>query len=209
MTALVVARLVQAGKLRWDSTLAELLPEDARDMRPEYRDVTVVQILSHTAGLPAYTEMSDSEWSHWRGLPGTPTQQRAAFVHAVLAQRPVAPAGTVEKYSNAGYIIAGFIAERASHTPWATLLRQQVLAPLHMDRCRPGWPVTKAGQPGTLGNRQTGDGYEQVSVSRQPVIGAFLAPPGDLSCTATDLARFAQFELQVLSGTSPLIDARN
>ncbi len=54
-TRFLMARLVDRGLLRWESTLAELLPDVA--MRDEYRPVTVGDVLSHKAGLQTYTEI--------------------------------------------------------------------------------------------------------------------------------------------------------
>ena len=52
MTATMVSRLVDKGVLRWDTPLDRMLPELAADMRPEYRKVTLLQLMSHHAGLP-------------------------------------------------------------------------------------------------------------------------------------------------------------
>lgn len=53
MTATLIARLVERGVLAWDTPLTKLLPELAAAMRPEYGSVTLVNLLSHTAGLPS------------------------------------------------------------------------------------------------------------------------------------------------------------
>lgn len=52
MTATVIARLVERGSLAWSTTLDTLLPNLAEGMRPAYREVTLVDLLSHRAGLP-------------------------------------------------------------------------------------------------------------------------------------------------------------
>src|SRR5205823_3881074 len=52
MTATLIARLVDRGLLAWDTPLSAMLPELAETMRPEYRPVTLVQLLSHQSGLP-------------------------------------------------------------------------------------------------------------------------------------------------------------
>ena len=52
MTVAMVARLVERGVLSWDALLENMLPDLAQGMRPEYRKVTLVQLLSHQAGLP-------------------------------------------------------------------------------------------------------------------------------------------------------------
>jgi CubicO group peptidase (beta-lactamase class C family) len=52
MTALLAAMLVEAGKLRWDTTQAQVFLELAPTMNPGLRRVTLVQFLSHTIGVP-------------------------------------------------------------------------------------------------------------------------------------------------------------
>ena len=61
MTATLIAMLVEQGKLRWDTTIAEIFPELAGDMDPTYRNVTVDHLLAHRSGLPG----SGASW------PGT------------------------------------------------------------------------------------------------------------------------------------------
>jgi CubicO group peptidase (beta-lactamase class C family) len=56
MTALLTAMLVEEGKLRWDTTTAEIFPELADKMDPGFRRVTLEQLLSHTSGIPSDNE---------------------------------------------------------------------------------------------------------------------------------------------------------
>src|SRR5262249_37090706 len=53
MTALLAATFVEAGKLRWESTMADVFPELAAKMDSGLRRVTLVQFLSHTSGVPS------------------------------------------------------------------------------------------------------------------------------------------------------------
>src|SRR5262245_41637300 len=59
MTALLVGMLVEAGKLRWDATVAEVLPDLAEKMDAGLQRVTVEQLLSHTSGIPGDNETFD------------------------------------------------------------------------------------------------------------------------------------------------------
>src|ERR1043166_5944745 len=53
MTATLCAELVESGRLSWTMTLANVFPENAAKMRPEYRTVTLEQLLTNVAGMPA------------------------------------------------------------------------------------------------------------------------------------------------------------
>jgi CubicO group peptidase (beta-lactamase class C family) len=131
MTATMVARLVEKGKLHWNTPLAQLLPELAANMQPQYRDVTLLELMSHRTGLPEnhddlpyfYTLLTDK-----RPLPA----QRLAYLRKAVADSPVAPARGEKHYSNTGLILAGAAAERAAGKPFEQLMQEEVFGPLHM-----------------------------------------------------------------------------
>src|SRR5258708_976857 len=56
MTALVAAMLVEAGKLRWDSTVADIFPGLSVATDSAVKPVTLEQLLSHTSGMPSDNE---------------------------------------------------------------------------------------------------------------------------------------------------------
>ena len=70
-TSLLAAMFVEEGKLRWDSTLAEVFPKLEAKMDPGLRKVTLAQFLSHTSGIPgdneAFKDLLDES------MPGTAT----------------------------------------------------------------------------------------------------------------------------------------
>ena len=55
MTAVVIARLVEQGRLSLNTTLSQAFPEFSGLMKPPYRAVTLAMLLNHRAGLPAMT----------------------------------------------------------------------------------------------------------------------------------------------------------
>ena len=80
MTAGLLGLLVDQGKLHWTSTLGTLFPELLNDMRPEYRTLTVRELLSQQSGLVPNPRIEFHD--------GTPRRQREAFVKWVLQQPP-------------------------------------------------------------------------------------------------------------------------
>jgi CubicO group peptidase (beta-lactamase class C family) len=129
MTATLVAKLVDRGVLKWDTPLAQMLPDLADTMRPEYRSVTLVQLLSHESGLPhdaTDTRFLASLTTDTRPLPA----QRMALAARALQDPPVVPPGTKFSYSNTGFIVAAVIAERATGMSYEDLMRREVFAPL-------------------------------------------------------------------------------
>lgn len=59
MTALLAAMLVEGGKLRWNTTVAEAFPELAGSMNADVKGVTLEQLLSHTSGIPSDNDAHD------------------------------------------------------------------------------------------------------------------------------------------------------
>src|ERR1035437_364405 len=88
MTATLAAMLIEEGKLRWDSTIAEVFPELKHNMAKQYESVTVEQLLTHRGGVPGAPP--DAAWQRAREAKGTPLQQRREFIEAVLSERPQA-----------------------------------------------------------------------------------------------------------------------
>jgi len=142
VTATMIGGLVQNGVLKWDMTIAEVLGD--LTPRKEYRDVTLLQLLQHRGGIPGYLTFDETEGTRLNTLPGTPTQQRAAFVAEVLQSDPVAPAGEEMNYSNAGYTVAALMAERTTGEGWEALVTRYVFDPVGMKHSGFGWPAAES-----------------------------------------------------------------
>ena len=113
MTVAMIARLVERGVLAWGRPLDAMLPDMAAGMRPEYRKVTLVELLSHRAGFPRDLRNEETMVKFFRDGRSS-AEQRLSYVTAALTDAPEAQAGSFS-YSNAGFIVAAVIAERAAH----------------------------------------------------------------------------------------------
>jgi CubicO group peptidase (beta-lactamase class C family) len=128
MTATLLARLVEQGKLSWDAPLKELLPLPG--MRAEYADVTLADLLSHRAGLPANSDEKLIEAT--RNDPRPLPVLRLEYAQRALSEAPVGAMRSEARYSNSGFMIAAAIAERATGKPFEALMQEQVFQPLGM-----------------------------------------------------------------------------
>lgn len=126
-TGVLIGRLVDAGKLRWETTIAEALGREIPGIHPDFAGVTVDQLLHHRSGM--LSRGPSEVWNAAQRAKGTPSEQRASYVEAMLSAAPAAPAGQYQ-YSNAGYAVLGMIAETVGGKPYEELLQEQVLAPL-------------------------------------------------------------------------------
>ncbi|TAK22263.1 MAG: class A beta-lactamase-related serine hydrolase [Myxococcaceae bacterium] len=195
MTATLVARLVERGTLRWDTTLAEAFPDEAATMRAAYRSVTLEQLLQHRGGvvgnLLARPAIWNALWTSTRPL----LEQRRAFVGQVLALAPEVPVGTY-LYSNAGYMLVGAALERATGLPWEDLMRTEVFTPLDMASCGFGAPATVDTTDAPWGHRTAGSVHTPVPPGPAADNPPALGPAGTVHCTLRDWARFAQLHLR-------------
>jgi CubicO group peptidase (beta-lactamase class C family) len=190
MTATLAAMLSEEGKLRWDSTIAEMFPELAGKIDKQYEAVTVEQLLTHRGGVPGAPPAA--AWKRAWEQKGTPTQQRREFIEAVLSQPPEAKPGTKMIYSNQGYAIVGAMLEKLTGRPWETLITERLFKPLHMDSA--GF-----GPPGTTGvvDEPWGHARQWFSVApSQSDNPPAIAPAGRVHCSLDDLARFTIFHMR-------------
>ncbi|WP_405778895.1 serine hydrolase domain-containing protein [Streptomyces sp. NBC_00859] len=171
-TAVAVMRLRDEGLLDLADPLEKHLPGTG------VGEVTIAQLLSHTAGLAAETPGAWWERSSAALRPGLPD---------VLGDRPQPhPAGRRHHYSNPGYTLLGAVVEALRGAPWADVVRREICVPLGMDRtgARPqaphagGWAVHP---------------WADVLLPEPAEDLGLMASAGQLWSTAADLCRFAAF----------------
>jgi CubicO group peptidase (beta-lactamase class C family) len=204
MTATMIAALVEKELIAWELTVDDVLGDI--DMRDEYRNVTLEQLLQHRGGIPAYTHLSGEEEARLGNLPGSPTQQREAFAAEVLLAPPVAKPGTEMNYSNAGYTVAAVMAERVSSRSWEELVRSHVFEPAGMKTAGFGWPAGEDHPDQPRGHFEEGDEFRPREFGEYE-LGPYLAPAGGVHCSIEDLARYATVHLRGLAGRDQDFDA--
>jgi CubicO group peptidase (beta-lactamase class C family) len=183
-TGVLIGRMVDEGSLRWDSTIAEVLGREIGSIHPDLAGVTVDQLLRHRSGLMA---RGPSEvWIAAQRAKGPATDQRRAYVEAMLSKAPGKPVGQYQ-YSNAGYAVLGFMAETVAGKPYEDLLQERVLKPL-------GITTAGFGQAGDA--RSVSAPWPHLdggpSFTDNPVC---VAPGMTLHMSIGDWAKFANFEL--------------
>lgn len=120
-TAVTALALVDDGVLELDAPVAHHLREYAQSSK---RHVTLRHLLTHTSGLP-------SAWSGWREpLARRRDVSRSGLLADLLAMELEAPPGTRFAYSCAGFNTVMALAELATGSTWAELVRQKLLAKL-------------------------------------------------------------------------------
>lgn len=131
MTVTVLARLVEAGKLKWDAPVTDYLPTFRMHDPWVTQNMQVADLLSHHSGLHGFAG-DLMLWPH----PSHFTPQ-----DVVAALRYLKPAYSFRAgyaYDNVLFVTAGQVAAAAGGAPYAQLLRREVFQPLGMDRCQIG-----------------------------------------------------------------------
>ncbi len=190
MTATLAAMLIEQGKLKWDTTIADVFPEWKGKMNPQYETVTVEQLLRHRGGVPG--EPPSAAWKRAWEQVGTPTEQRREFIEAVLRQPPEAAPGTKMIYSNQGYAIVGAMLEKITGQDYETLMTEKLFKPLRMD-------TAGFGPPGKTDAVDQPWGHAKKMFIKMPLQSdnpPAIAPAGRVHCSLDDLARFVMFHLK-------------
>lgn len=139
MTATLAARAVEMGRIDWNSSIGETLGPLVDGMREDYAHATLLQLLSHRAGLPPdIPKRLFSSFSYTGLMDARPERLRYAVI--ALGMAPLAPPGAKMIYANSGYVVAGAMLEARLGAPWEALLQQLVLAPLGLTQSGFGPP---------------------------------------------------------------------
>ncbi|MCC7461136.1 MAG: beta-lactamase family protein [Gammaproteobacteria bacterium] len=202
MLATLVAQEVEQGRLRWDTTIGEILPEAVSGAREDYRDVTVADLLAHRSGLIALYTLD--ELAAVPALHGNVLAQRLQFTSWVLQQPPAAPPHTMAVYSNAGYVVVAALLERITGRSYEELLQRRLFAPLGIVAAF-DWPAAC--------DRRAPWGHALIDGSLRPVnprdpafrIPSWANPAGNLSLSTRDFARFVRLHLRGLRGVAGLL----
>jgi CubicO group peptidase (beta-lactamase class C family) len=202
MTATLIGRLVDQGKLKFDSTLGELLPNI--DMRPEYKAVTVRQVLQHRGGIVALTRPSPEATKIAAETKGTQRDKNAAVIAWMLAQPPVEAPGTKMVYSNGGYALLGHLAERLANSDYRDLMQREVFQPLGITTAAFGWP-TEFGAEQPRGHGPGPNGLEPAPAAYR--LPPHLDPAGNVCMSLAELTRYLQAHLAGMNGKDGALKA--
>jgi len=121
-TATAVMMLVEEGKVGLEDPLTKYFPEAPAT----WKEVTVRELLSHTAGFGDYPEKFDfhKDWTEDEELK-------------MVESLPLAyPPGSKWEYSNLGYLTLGVLIHRVTGEFYGDFLEQRIFHPLDMQTTR-------------------------------------------------------------------------
>lgn len=183
MTTATLARLVDAGMLRWDDPVVKWLPQFRMHDAWVGQQMQVRDLLIHNSGLRA----GAGDLMLW---PEPNTFTRADIIHGLAYLKPYRSFRSGYDYDNLMYIVAGEVAAAAGGASYETLVRRQVFEPLGMTRCQIGeWNRREVGnvaQP----HRREGERNVPVRSDGDVVRATTMDPAGGVRCSLNDMLRW-------------------
>lgn len=129
-TVTALALLIQDGSCRIQDELQRFLPE-AHDAA--VGKASLAHLLTHSSGLPGWRALYE-RMNPEATLRAAPEDRAHAARHAlelILAEAPVYERGSKSLYSDLGFMLLGFVAERLVGLPLDRLMRERITMPLH------------------------------------------------------------------------------
>lgn len=210
-TGTLAGRLVEAGKLSWNLTVEQALPD--YEMLETYRNVTLEQLLQHRGGVPAIASGGEFEHGFANLPPRSALAGREALLRQVLQEEPVGKPGEKMVYSNTGYVLAATMMEASlgNEKSWEKLIQELIYDPLPMRSGGFAWPATKERPDQPRGHFGIAPDLRVQELGEHAIGGldltTYLAPAGDLHCTVDDLARYGSMHIDGLNGKDGLLKA--
>ncbi|MEG2100639.1 MAG: serine hydrolase domain-containing protein [Flavobacterium sp.] len=202
MTAFIIAKYVEKGKLKWTSKFFDLFPDLKKTSKPEYYAITLEKLLSHQARIQPFQGENDPAVPNFTG---THQEKRNQFGKFVLTLNPAEiEAGHKYVYSNAGYTLATMMVEKVSGKSWEKLVDEVFNKDLKLD--------VKLSWPENLKAKDTwGHSFENNKLSPVPSNTDYhldyTEPAGDINIKLTDYIKFIQLNIQGLQGQDNYLKA--
>ena len=178
VTAIAVMRLVEQGRLPLEATLAELAPDVPFENSWEAgHPVRLEHLLEHTAGFEF------ARFNEWFDDRAEPRSLLDALRVNPRSRRSRWPPGTRFAYSNEGYLVAGYLVERATGLRFDDAIRDLALAPLGMD------DSAFRATPALRARLAQGHGWPEPSGSPVTYEEDMMRPAANLAASPRDMAR--------------------
>jgi D-alanyl-D-alanine carboxypeptidase len=183
MTATVVLRLVDVGKLGLDDGIRDRVP----GLPAAWETVQLRHLLQHSSGIPDLSSVMVDSWD------GDTARTLSAMDSEMAAASLQFPPGTKFAYSNFGFVLLGRAIEVASGKPYAEVMQQELFDPSGMKSASIERAPSSGGYSGPPVEVGLANGYNgspqhaQVAMSEMYKIAA----AGGVIAAADDVTAFA------------------
>ncbi len=202
MTAFMIAKYVEKGKLKWTTRFFDLFPEWKANSKAEYSNITLQDLLSHKAGIQPFQGDNDPQIPEFKGTKQAKRNQFGKFV-LTLAPAKIDTANPFI-YSNAGYTLATLMLEKATKQSWEQLVELVFNKDLKLN-VKLSWPENQKLKD------TWGHSFENGKLTPIPSTVDyhldFTEPAGDINIKLKDYIKFIQLNLAGLSGKNNYLKA--
>ncbi|MBN8880326.1 MAG: beta-lactamase family protein [Sphingobacteriales bacterium] len=183
-TAVMIFQLIEEDKLKLSDRLDKFFPQI-----PNATKITIDQILSHRSGIP--NVVPDGS-----GMQPRTEEERIAEIARL---QPDFEPGSRHLYSNSGYVLLGYIVEKAGGQSYQQALKDRIVSKLGLQNTYMGTGNTNVARNESLSYRYVGGWRE----AREPDF-SIVAGAGAIVSTPTDMVKFIQglFDLKLISQNS-------
>ncbi len=190
-TATSIMILVEQGRLSLDEKVKDYVPGFSTYADPDGKpgeDARIWHLLTHTSGLPPYTDAAEAE-KHFGG-PCT-TEQLAGYIAGL---KKTDPPGQAFHYSCLGYITLAHILNKITGRTIAEFSRENIFRPLKMEHTfyAPAGPYIEECVPTEVINGKPLRGVVHDPLAR---LQGGISGNAGLFSTADDLSVFAEMML--------------
>lgn len=202
MTAFMIAKYVEKGKLKWTTKFFDLFPDLKKSAKPEYYDITLEKLVSHQARIQPFQGENDPAVPDFKGNPQEKRNQFGQFV--VTLDRVTIDQDHKYVYSNAGYTLATMMVEKVTGKSWEQLVDQVFNRDLKLD-IKLSWPENQ------IVKDTWGHSFENNKLSPVPSNTDYhldyTEPAGDINIKLTDYIKFIQLNIKGLQGHNNYLKA--
>lgn len=207
ITALIAMKLQSEGKLKLGDKFFDYFPQLKSPANREYDTITLEMLLTHRAGIAPFTAGSDME--KVGELPENPDSAKLKIAQYLFSLPPEVPQGLPFVYSNAGYMLASMMLEKASGMDYKKLVNKYIEIPFGI-KCGFGWS-TNDDSTATCGHMGKSWGKDKLVSFRDSA--EYSLPPshmaaGDIYMTIGDYAKFLKELIKGYEGKSHYLSAK-
>jgi len=121
-TAAAIMLLYERNQIQLTDTVNKYFPDFP------YENVSIKNLLNHTAGLPRYFWVAEHEWQQ---VKAPTNSEMMVLLESSKAQRYFKPGRNFD-YSNTGYFVLASIVEKVSGTSFSAFVKKNIFDPLEM-----------------------------------------------------------------------------
>ncbi len=180
MTTGLLARLVDAGKLRWDDPVIKYLPNFKMHDPWVTREMRVRDLLIHNSGL----REGAGDLMLW---PEPNSFTRADIIQGLQYLEPVQGFRSGYAYDNTLYIVAGEVAAAVAGESYEALMRREVFEAVGLERCQVG--AFDRDAIGNIAQPHRWEGDRNLAYNRDEALVAEIASAaaGGVRCSLNDM----------------------